>query len=68
LTEEDVPRTAADDERVFYVVTPAYRSWSNAPWFGKAVPADFVYRSDLNEWNLSVAAIRTLLGDIQCDF
>lgn len=61
LSEEEIGRTLLDGEHL--VVTPAVRSWSNAPWPGVSVDPAWVYRSDRVE-RLNDAELRQLLAEV----
>lgn len=62
LNEEEPMRTVArSGQRPYYLVTPSVRAWSVSPYPGTPIPAELVYRSDLNPNWLGPEAIAALV-------
>jgi UDP-N-acetylglucosamine 4,6-dehydratase len=52
ISEDDAHNVLEYED--FYLVKPAYHSWTLEEWTGgKAVPDRFNYRSDTNPWQLT---------------
>ena len=64
ISEDDARRTFAYDTH--YVISPILGGWSGQADFadGKSLPEGFAYRSDTNEWWLSVDDIREMVESL----
>ena len=63
ISEDDARRTFAHDDH--YVIAPVVEGWrSGHEHSGKPTPDGFAYRSDTNDWWLSVEEIRALLATV----
>lgn len=60
LSEDDVRRTVAWNG--FYVVRPSMRTWDATPWPGEPIADNTCYRSDVWPFQLSVDAMKALIG------
>lgn len=60
LNADEVTRTVRAPG--YYVVNPALRFWGGVPWIGDAVPQDFVYESNVNNWWLTVDEMQEMVG------
>lgn len=62
ISENDAHRTFALDDR--YVIAPVLAGWAPSllPSDAKSVPENFSYRSDTNEWFLTIEEIRSLIS------
>jgi UDP-N-acetylglucosamine 4,6-dehydratase len=65
ISEDDARRTYSFDS--YYVILPVLSGWAEAtlPDSGEAVPQDFSYRSNTNDWWLSIDEIRELVGSLK---
>jgi len=67
ITRDDAINTTEFDD--FYVIRPAFSWWepreADSQWYtsGRAVPEDFQYSSDLNDWWLDVEGFRKLMDE-----
>ena len=66
LSEDEATRARLQGESFYggtrYVIPPSVHDWNpSAAWLGDRVEADFRYRSDTNEWWLSVEDLVPLL-------
>lgn len=61
LNEEEPCRTTLFGE--YYVIAPSHHDWIATPvWPGTPVGETFAYRSDTNEWVISIAALRSVIA------
>ena len=62
LNEEEPSRTLKRGG--FYIVCPSVRSWSLESYMGTPVDNEMIYRSDLNDWWLSIDELKKLVEEI----
>ena len=64
LLNDDEARRTVVTEHVF-IVNPAVHPWcAEAPWEGDPLPPEYVYRSDLVGWRLSVEELRKIVEGV----
>lgn len=60
ITEDEAARGL--DLGDVYLIKPNFPLWGNPRWEGKAMPPEFRYTSDANDWWLTVEQLREMAG------